>query len=256
MAHTLITGASVGIGAEFARQLAQQGHDLVLVARRREKLDALAEELIKAHQVDVRVIEQDLAQAAAALELAAKIAAQNLALQGLINNAGFGENGAFMVISKERQMNMLQLNITTLVDLTYELLPNICKQQDAFIINVASVAAFTPGPYMTVYYASKAFVLSFSEGLKEELKGKVSVTALCPGPVHTEFAEQANMADSFSFKLLGTTAPKVVKETLAKRNRAIVVPTITFKIAACLTRIVPRAIARKLVGALQSKRSK
>lgn len=252
MNYTLITGASVGLGEVFARRLAQQGHNLILVARRKDKLDELAQELGRTHRVHVHTLAMDLAKAGAGTELARQINEAGWAVQGLINNAGFGDCGAFIELPLDRQLNMIQLNISTLVELTHCLLPNMLMQSETFVINVASTAAFQAGPRMAVYYASKAFVLSFSEALHEELKGKVAVSTLCPGPTATEFASEAHTSDTMLFKLGVMSAQSVVDIGLRKRQRAIVVTGLLNRIMVFMTKLSPRCLARKIAGLLQA----
>ena len=185
---TLITGASAGLGVEFARACAARGEALALAARRRERMEALAGEL----GGEAHVFAIDLAEPEAAVSLLNEIEAEGLQVDVLINNAGFGGGGRFAEISFERQRDMVRLNVGTLTELARLVLPGMLERGRGAILNVASTAAFQPGPNMAVYYASKAYVLSFTEALHEELKGKgVRVSALCPGPTDTEFFEAA-----------------------------------------------------------------
>ena len=185
---TLITGASAGLGAEFARQCAARGEALALVARRRDRLEALAAEL----GGDVHVFAADLRREGAAASLIAELEAEGLGVDTLINNAGFGLAGKFADRPLARQSEMIDLNVRTLVELCHLVLPAMRARGTGAICNVASTAAFQPGPNMAVYYATKAFVLSFTEALHHELKGSgISVSALCPGPTATEFGEVA-----------------------------------------------------------------
>ena len=201
MNYTLITGASAGIGEVFAKQLAQQGQNLILTARRKEKLEQLATKLQNQYSIKVQTISADLADKDGSKILADTVLENGWQVNGLINNAGFGDRGQFSELSLERQLQMIQVSVTSLVELTHRLLPLIRKQQQAFIINVASTAAFQAGPNMAIYYATKAFVLSFTEALHEELKGAgISVSTLCPGATHTEFAQEANMTNTKLFK--------------------------------------------------------
>ena len=181
MNYTLITGASAGIGEVFAKELAHAGNNLILVARRKEKLEALAQELIAQYGVAVEILVVDLMSTESSSVIVKHIESSNWVIDGLINNAGFGDRGAFVDLPLDRQLQMIQLNVTTLVELTHRLLPCMLTQQSPYIINVASTAAFQAGPNMAIYYATKAFVLSFSEALHEELSGKgIAVSALCP----------------------------------------------------------------------------
>lgn len=252
MRYVLITGASAGIGEEFAKQLAQAGENLILVARREERLQQIAGELSGQHGVQVETVALDLAQPGAGQALADKVQVQGWQLNGLINNAGFGDRGKFTDIPLERQLNMIQVNVTVLVDLTHRLLPLLQAQQGAFIINVASTASFQAGPNMAIYYATKSFVLTFSEALHEELKGRVAVSALCPGATETEFAREANMTDTLLFKAGTMTSEAVVRKALKKRHSAIVIPGFKNWFGAFMAKLSPRAISRKMAGALQA----
>ena len=252
MRYVLVTGASAGIGEEFAKQLAQQGENLILVARREDRLQALAEQLRSAHGVSVQIVASDLSLPEAPERLAARVMQEGWELNGLINNAGFGDRGRFTELSLERQMSMIQVNVTALVELTHRLLPLLQVQQDAFVINVASTASFQSGPNMAIYYATKAFVLSFSEALHEELSGRVRVSALCPGATESEFAKEANMTDTILFKAGTMTSEAVVRKALKQRRRAIVIPGFKNWFGALLAKLSPRAISRKMAGALQA----
>jgi short-subunit dehydrogenase len=246
---TLITGASAGLGVEFARLCAARGDELVLVARRRERLDALAAELGNAH-----VFAADLAAPGAGAALAGDLAAAGLRVETLINNAGFGLAGRFDVLPLERQTAMIELNVRVLTELCRLLLPAMIAERRGFILNVASTAAFQPGPNMAVYYASKSYVLSLTEAIHQEAKGSgVHVTALCPGPTATEFFGVAGAADGRLAKL--ATAPRAVAAAgLAglARNRAIVVPGRMNKITAQAPRFLPRGVMRRIVAAIKA----
>lgn len=253
MNYTLITGASAGIGAVFAKQLAAEGRNLILSARRQDKLEALAQELRQQYGIDTQIVTADLATPEGSQALFAAISRQGWKVNGLINNAGFGDRGLFSVLSLERQLQMIQLNVTSLVELTYRLLPSIRQHSDAFIINVASTAAFQAGPNMAVYYASKAFVLSFSEALHEELKkDKIYVSALCPGATESEFAQEANMTGTKLFKAGAMTAEAVVKKSLQRRKKAIVITGWKNIFGVWSGKLSPRSVTRKLAGWLQA----
>jgi len=188
----LVTGASAGIGRELARLAAKDGHDLVLVARRRERLEELAAEVTAAHGVQVTVVASDLSERAAPADIAERLRAAGTRIDFLINNAGFGTCGPFSQAILDREVEMIHLNIRALVQLTHLFLPDMLARKSGRILNVASVAGFVPGPYMATYYASKAFVISFTEALAAELLGTgVTITASCPGPTGTEFATVA-----------------------------------------------------------------
>ena len=230
---TLITGASAGLGAEFARQCRQRGDELVLVARRKDRLEALAEELGSCH-----VVAADLARPEAAAKLLADVSGLGLRIDTLINNAGFGAAGTFVEAPPERLLEMIDLNTRSLTELCRLALPAMLERRRGYILNVASTAAFQPGPYSAVYYATKAYVLSLSEALHEESKGSgVHVTALCPGPTATEFFEVAGSPNGRLAKM--ATDPKaVVAAGLAglARNKPIAIPGLANKVGAFGTR--------------------
>jgi hypothetical protein len=194
----LVTGASAGLGAEFARLCAAGGYDVVLVARSAPRLAALAASLASTYSVKARPLVADLSSPAAPPEIFAQMSGTPVDL--LINNAGFGVRGAYAETDWARESSLMQVNMVSLAHLTKLFLPEMLRRRSGRILNVASTAAFVPGPFMAVYYASKAFVLSFSEALSNEVEGTgVSVTVLCPGPTRTEFAEAAGIADSSLF---------------------------------------------------------
>lgn len=245
----LITGASAGLGAEFARQLARQGKRLVLVARREDRLRALADELGNA-----RVVAADLSAHDVAKRLMADLDQAGEQVDLLINNAGFGQIGRFTSLDAGRQRQMIDLNVGTLTDLCRAVAPGMVERKSGGILNVASTAAFQPGPNMAVYFATKAYVLSFSEALHEELKPHgVHVTALCPGPTRTEFGDVAGFGGNGMFDRVAMTAGPVVTAGLSglARNKAVVVPGTINKIGAASTRFAPRSIVRKIAGAIK-----
>ena len=248
-AVALITGASAGLGIDFARQLSAQGLRLVLVARRKERLEALAAELGNA-----RAVEMDLSTPGAADRLMADLAAHGEHVDLLVNNAGFGLTGRFAELEGPRQRQMIDLNCGALVELAHAVLPAMIERKSGAILNVASTAAFQPGPGMAVYFATKAFVLSFSEALHEEVKKQgVKVSALCPGPTATEFGEVAGFGPSNpSSKLAAASAP-VVTAGLGglDRNRAVVIPGMMNKSTAQAHRFLPRAWVRRAVGLIK-----
>lgn len=249
----LITGASSGLGEEFAWQLAEQGFSLLLVARRCEKLQQIQKKILNKYpQIQLDYLVVDLIQQASSAKIVNYIKKHALPLIGLINNAGFGQRGAFSEISLPRQMDMLQVNINSLVCLSHLAIPLLKQQKNSFIINVASTAAFQAGPNLAIYYASKSFVLSFSQALYEELKGQgIAVSALCPGATKTEFAQVADMSDSLLFKLRVMDKQPVVSYALRNAHKALVIPGIVNKIGVLLVRFVPRTIARKVAYLIQ-----
>ena len=245
----LITGASAGLGVEFARQLSKRGHALVLAARRRDRLDALAAELGNA-----RTIAIDLSQHDAAEALIADLDTAGEQVEILVNNAGFGLIGRFAKRDRERLREMIDLNVGTLTDLCRLVAPQMIERGSGGIINVASTAAFQPGPNMAVYFATKAYVLSFTEALHEELKPHgIRVSCLCPGPTRTEFGEVAGFGGNGMFDRFAMEAPEAVAAGLKglDRNKAVVVPGLQNKITAASTRFAPRPVVRKIAGAIK-----
>ena len=195
----LITGASQGLGAEFARIAAREQHDLVLVARRLPQLEALAQELRAAHGVEARAIASDLSRPGAPRELFDALGSQPVSV--LVNNAGFGDTGAFLDLPLDRASEMIELNCRALLELCWLFGRGMRERKEGRILNVASTAGFQPGPFMATYYASKAFVLSLSEALAHELRGSgVTVTAHCPGATATGFAAAAGNAQTRLFQ--------------------------------------------------------
>jgi len=245
----LITGASAGLGVEFARQLSKRGRRLVLAARRKDRLEALAAELGNARAVAI-----DLAEPEAVQRLMADVAAAGEQVELLVNNAGFGLGGHFAELDSERQRQMIDLNCGALMDLCRAVAPQMIERRSGAILNVASTAAFQPGPGMAVYFATKAFVLSLSEALHEELKTHgIKVSALCPGPTRTEFGAVAGFGEQGSFDRLSMEAEPVVRLGLdgLERNKAVVITGAINKIGAHSTRFVPRAVVRRIAGALK-----
>jgi short-subunit dehydrogenase len=211
--YALITGASSGIGSDLARIFAREGHNLVLTARGQERLESLAVELRGSSKVEVVVVPADLSQPGAAERLVALLDDKNIEVGTLVNNAGFGLWGPFLELDANRQGEMIRLNIAALTELTRLLAPAMVKRGKGKILNVASTAAFQPGPLMAVYFATKAYVLSFSMALREELKGTgVSVTCLCPGSTATRFAETSSMDESRFYNLLKPMSSMEVAE--------------------------------------------
>ncbi len=251
----LVTGASWGIGRELATLCAESGHDLVLVARSEERLTALAKELSDRHQVSSQVMPMDLADPDAPNKLYDELARSGAEVDVLINNAGFGGIGLFSESDPTRQLEMLQLNIVALTHLTRLFLPGMLSRGRGRIMNVASTAAFQPGPFMAVYYATKAYVLSFSEALYEECAGRgVTVTALCPGPTATEFQSRAGTGDA-KLRRLGMMEARVVAEEgyrAMMNGRAIVVNGFQNRLLAHMVRFSPRWVVRKVTKLLNS----
>ena len=254
MTTALVTGASSGIGETFARELAKKGHDLVLVARSQDKLERLGNELSATYQIKTEIIARDLTEASAGQKVFDAVEAKGIIVDLLINNAGFGDYGAFGDRPLDKQMAMVQLNIAAVVELTGLFLPSMQQRQDGAIINVSSIAGFQPVPYMSVYAASKAFVLNFSEALWAENKNKgVNILVSCPGPTESEFYKRADFPDDAT-GLNSTTmasAEKVVAETLQalkKKQSTVVAGGFANQIIANLPRLVPRDLLVSIVG--------
>jgi len=248
----LITGASSGLGEEFAWQLAALGYNLLLVARRTEQLALIQKKICSEYpNRSCLILSVDLNEQNAVNTLINFIELKKIKMSGLINNAGFGARGMFADLPADKQSEMLQVNIHTLTILTHALIPHLNSPEQPFIINVASTAAFQAGPNLAIYYASKAFVLSFSEALHEELKGKIKVSALCPGATKTEFAEVAGMSDSLVFKLRVMDKKTVVTYSLKNRGKAVVIPGLVNKLGVIAVKLLPRFISRKLAYQIQ-----
>ena len=245
----LITGASAGLGAEFARQLSGKDHWLVLAARRKDRLDALVSELGNA-----RAVEIDLSEPEATAALMRDLEKTGEQVDILVNNAGFGLRGPFAELDAARQREMIDLNCGALTELCRAVAPAMVERRSGAILNVASTAAFQPGPWMGVYFATKAFVLSFTEALHEELKPYgVKVSALCPGPTRTEFGAVAGIQSLGQFDRLSMEAGPVVRAGLdgLDKNRAVVIPGTTNRIGAWSTRFAPRSFVRRVAGSLK-----
>jgi short-subunit dehydrogenase len=245
----LVTGASAGLGVEFARHLAKRGHRLVLAARRKERLDELAKELGNARAVAI-----DLSKKDSAAKLLADIEANGETVDLLVNNAGFGLIGRFAELDANRLRQMIDLNVGALTDLCRGVTPGMIERKSGAILNLASTAAFQPGPKMAVYFATKAFVLSLSEALHEELKPHgIKDSCLCPGPTRTEFGDVAGFGGNGLFDRVAMNAAQVVETGLRglESNQAVVVAGWMNKIGAASTRFAPRSVVRKIAGAIK-----
>ena len=253
MATALITGASSGLGEEFARQLARENYDLVLTARREDRLKAVAAEAMKRGSSKVEVIAADLGQVDAATKLHRQVSERGIEIECLVNNAGFGTHGIFHKMPLEREIEEINLNITALVTLARLFIEGMVARRRGTIINVASTAGFQPIPYMATYAATKAFVLNFSEAVALEVRGAgVTVMALCPGPTRTGFQGTAGV-ESSSFPSFAYMAAKtVVAQALAsaKRGKAIRVNGIMNQMMAQSTRLAPRSLVARISGVL------
>lgn len=258
MATALITGASSGIGLELAKLFAADGHDLILVARSKDALEKLAQELTGKHKVKARVLSVDLSLSSAANEIYEQLS--GVEVEFLINNAGFGIFGMVAETKESNLLEMMQVNIVALTQLTRLFLPDMIKRKRGRILNVASTAAFQPGPLMAVYYASKAYVLSFSEALANETKGSgVTVTALCPGPTLTGFQKRAHMEDS---NLVSGNLPVMDAAGVARvgyrammKGKTLVIPGMTNRLLAFSVRLGPRKLVTAIARHLQERRN-
>lgn len=250
MAYTLVTGASGGLGEEFAKEFASRGHDLILTARTERKLEELKKELETQYKIKAEVFAADLTQEEERKRLFAFTKQNGLEVDILINNAGFGDRTAYLDASWERHKKMVDLNVLALMHLAHWYGMEMKKRKQGRILNVASCAAFSAGPYMPVYYASKSFVLSLSEAMHEELKRDgITVTAVCPGPTTTGFEKNAGLEQSRMFTFLhAEKARSVVKKGcrgLAK-GKAVVFHGKVAHVYNLVTRIVTRRCARNI----------
>ncbi len=254
----LVTGASGGIGYELAKLLAQDNYDLVLVARDKEKLIQFAGVLKEKFGISVKVIAKDLSNPNSATEIFMELEHDDaIKIDLLVNNAGFATYGAFAETHFTTELQIMQVNMITPVHLTKFFLAHMLKQKSGKILNVASTAAFLPGPLMAVYYATKAFALSFSEALANELKGTgVSVTALCPGPTESGFQKRAGMEESRLVKGKKTMSAEAVAKigyVGLKKNKTVVIPGLKNKLLVELVRITPRNLVTQIVRMAQEK---
>ncbi len=254
----LITGASAGIGLEFARVFADHQYDLLLVARRRDTLEAVAGKLEGRFGISANVYAADLSISEAPQQIFDFTQNEGIAVEVLVNNAGFGVGGAFSETDLNRELDEIQVNITALTHLTKLFLPQMIKRRSGRILQVASTAGFQPGPLMSVYYATKAYVVSFSQALSEELRHSgVSVTALCPGSTHSEFAKAAGLTQIRLFQMGGIAKASDVAEygydALMKRKR-LAIPGLKNKFTTQVNRIMPRIVITKAARLLQEGR--
>jgi uncharacterized protein len=251
----LVTGASSGIGREFADVLARNGHDLVLVARRRAELESLAAQLQSVHAATSLVVPADLSTAEGVAAVVDAVGTAGVELDVLINNAGLGGHGRFTETDVSSDEQQLAVNILALTRLTKAFLPAMVSRRRGRILNVASTAGFQPGPFMAIYYASKAYVLSFSEALSEEARGTgVTVTALAPGAVRTAFFDVANVdSNSRLVRSPGTLNADAVAQAGydgMMRGRALVIPGLANRIGMESLRIAPRSVVTRVVARL------
>jgi short-subunit dehydrogenase len=254
----LVTGGSGGIGLELAKVLARNDFDLVLVARNRDTLEAAAGQLEGKFDVKTHVFAADLTRTEAPEAIFNFLQNENIPIEVLVNNAGFGLGGEFADTKLQRELEMIQVNVAALTHLTKLFLPPMIKRGSGRILNVASTAAFQPGPLMAVYYATKAYVLSFSEALAEELRNSgVTVTALCPGPTQTGFADVAEMGDSRLFNTFGIADAADVAQygfDAMMHGKRLAIPGVKNKVIAQANRFAPRAFTAKIARMLQETR--
>ena len=255
---TLITGASSGSGTALARVFAQHGHEIAVVARREPKLSALAEQIAQAGHKRPHVVAVDLSRSDAPARLAHELLVRGLEPGIIVNNAGFGLLGAASDLDRGEQLAMIDVNTRALTDLSLRWIDSIARHRGG-ILNVASIASFMPGPRMAVYYATKAYVLSFTEALHQELKSQgIRVTALCPGPVRTEFQERAGIADKRLPALLIRSADQVAAQGYRgfMAGQCFVVPGVPNKLLAAVPRFVPRRVLAALINASQQRNAR
>ena len=257
----LITGASVGIGRELAKLFAQDGYNLALVARNRPRLAQFADELQRQFGVSAKAFPVDLTSASAPQFVFDQLARENVSVDVLVNNAGYGKLGAFSEVSLEESLGQIQLNITALTHLTRLFLEPMLQRKSGKILNVASTAGFQPGPLMAVYYATKAYVISFSEALASELKGTgVTVTCLCPGATDTEFQKRAGTEETLLFRGLRPMNAKTVARDgyrALMKGKPLVISGLRNWLLAQSLRVSPRrvvtAVSRRLVERVSAK---
>lgn len=255
---TVITGASSGIGSALARVFAAHGHEVALVARRERELVLLQTELAAAYNVKPLIIPMDLQRSDAPARIAHELLGKGIEPQYVVNNAGFGLHGPAAALDRAEQLAMIDLNVRTLTDLSLRWLDGITRHKGG-ILNVASVAGFLPGPHMAVYYATKAYVLSFTEALSRELKPLgVRVTVLCPGPVATEFQARAGVSVKTPPWLLGQTAEQVAQAGYKgfMAGKRLVVPGFANKVVSFLPRLVPRGFVVAAMESYQNQRNR
>jgi short-subunit dehydrogenase len=248
----LVTGASSGIGAALARRIARDGRNVVLVARRADRLEALARDIERDHRVQTHVVATDLVRPGAARALADEVAQRGLTVDWLVNNAGFGTVGRIDRLPVERELDEIRLNVEVLVELTGRFIPGMTARGRGAVINIASVGGFSPGPYMATYAATKAFVLSFTEAIANEMRGTgVSVLCVCPGFTRTEFQERAVVDTSKVPNFVWMSADEVADQTVRSVGHgAVLVNGMLNSIATSAARFVPRSILTRFVGGM------
>jgi uncharacterized protein len=255
----LVTGASSGIGLELTKLLARDRHDLALVGRDRARLDALAEDLSQRFGVTALILVHDLADPAAPAAIARELSEKSMTIDVLVNCAGFGSAGFFAETPISTELEIIQVNVTAPTHLTALLLPGMLERRRGGILNVASTAAFQPGPLMAVYYATKAYLLSFSEAIANETRGTgVTVTTLCPGPTRTEFQRRAGLKEVLLFRGPLVSSPEEVARAGYegwKRGKRLVIPGIANRILIQAERLTPRRLTMAITRRLQESRN-
>ena len=255
----LITGASSGIGYELAKLFARDGYSLVLVARDRQRLIRIADEFNRSFGIDAKIIAKDLSNPTAAEEIIKELQQSSVQIDVLVNNAGYGVYGLFTETDRDDELRMMQVNMVSLTDLTKRLLPYMIQKKAGRIMNVASAGGFVPGPFFAVYYASKAFVLSFSEALAEELRGTgVTVTALCPGATETGFQKRANVEDTILYspwKMMDAGTVARIGYRGMMKGKPVVITGWLNKLMIFSTRFGPRRYVARLTRFIQENRN-
>lgn len=252
--YTLITGASSGIGKELAEIAAREGHNVILVARDEAALTTVAKDLAKRYGIDAIVLVSDLTKQQSPQQIFDTITSKKVVVDTLINNAGFGDYGDFVQSDRVAQLGMINLNVRALTELTHLFLPAMVRRKTGYVMNLGSVAGFLPGPYMSVYFASKAYVLSFSEALSAELRDSgVSVTCLCPGSTKTSFGESAHVSETHSTRTSHVT-PRQVAEfgwKAMKDGKPVAVYGFGNRLSIIFTKFLPRRLVVRIVERIQ-----
>lgn len=253
MAYALITGASGGLGLALAHEFAAHKHDLVLVARRRDILEQVAADL-RTRGVVVEIIVADLSQPGACAEICSTLQARDLQIEWLVNNAGVGSNGKFWELDTQKELDQIAINVTALVELTRRLLPAMVARKRGCVLNIGSTAGFQAGPFMATYYATKAFVVSFTEAIASELRGTgVTATVSCPGPIATGFGATSGNGTSRLFTQGGVAqADEVARQAYAamRAGRGTIIHTAKLKVGLALAKLVPRSVATSVARKL------
>ena len=251
----LITGASSGIGHQLARHFAADKSRLIVLSPDQDRLESVASQLRKEYGVDVQTLVMDLTDPTAPQAIFDQLTGQGIDVDVLVNNAGFGAQGHVVDLPIERQLNMIQLNVTAVTHLTRLFLPKMIERGRGGVLNIGSTGSYQPGPNAAVYYATKAFVLSFTEALAEELAGsKLHITCLTPGPTATGFGTDSGMADTVVFRFNLMNVVKVARMGYQgfRRGKVVVVPGMLNRFLILLVRLLPRVVVRKIVKRMQS----